>query len=114
MTSNSEPVIEAMLKRNMEDEVEIVQKGCEVEVSKKNVDPKVLFNLQSAESLHLDPKCCFVDDTTGQLLDPKATKEARELEMKTFKQMKVYEYVLKEIALTDKSGKIVGVRWVDV
>ena len=57
VTSNSEPVIEALLKRNMEDGIEdSVQKGCEVEVSKNNVDPKKLFNLQSAESLHLDPK----------------------------------------------------------
>ena len=115
VTSNSQAVIEALLKRNAKEDVEeSVRKGCEVEVVKKSENPKEIFNLQSSEDLHLDPKCYFVDDTTGQVLDSKATKEARKLEMKTFDEMKVYEYVRKEIALKDKDGKLVGVRWVDV
>ena len=39
---------------------------------------------------------------------------ARKLEMKKFQEMEVYEYVRREEARTDKKGKIVGVRWVDV
>jgi hypothetical protein len=34
--------------------------------------------------------------------------------MKTFEEMKVYEYVLKSDVLRKSTGKIVGVRWVDV
>lgn len=34
--------------------------------------------------------------------------------MKTFFEMGVYEYVKKELAVQNKLGKVVGVRWVDV
>ena len=54
-----------------------------------------------------------VDDHTGLELDREATKSARELEMKTFRDMEVYDYVPKVIAKADKKGKLVGVRWVD-
>jgi hypothetical protein len=36
------------------------------------------------------------------------------LEMKTFREMGVYEYVLKSEAVKSLRGKLVGVRWVDV
>ena len=74
-----------------------------------------LFDLHRTEDLHIDVrKCGYIDDTTGQTLDSKATLEGQNLEMKTFREMEVYEYVRKEVAVQDKSGKIVGVRWVDV
>ena len=54
------------------------------------------------------------DDLTGEELDPKLVKEAREEEMKGFKDFGVYEYVLRETARSDPTGKKIGVRWVDV
>jgi len=70
----------------------------------------------SQESIHDDgeTKGYFIDDTTGVKLNHEMVQEGRILEMKTFKEMGVYEYVLKSEAVQSKSGKLVGVRWVDV
>jgi len=56
----------------------------------------------------------YVDDTTGQLLDPEDVRKARQLEMKIFKDMDVYGYLKRDVAVKDREGKLVGVRWVDV
>ena len=68
------------------------------------------------ESLHDEgeSKWFYVDDNTGKVLGKKEVEDARRLEMKTFKDIGVYEYVKREIAVKDSSGKLVGVRWVDV
>ena len=114
VTTNSNAVAEAMLDNcGTKGVEEKVQKGCEVEKCEKLMRP--LLNLSSHGSLHQkDGTDIFVDDTTGIVLDLKATNDARKLEMQTLEEMKVYEYVRKEIALKDKRGKLVGVRWVDV
>ena len=54
------------------------------------------------------------DDLTGEELDPELVKEARSEEMQGFKDFGVYEYVLREVAKSDPTGKKIGVRWVDV
>ena len=56
----------------------------------------------------------FIDDSTGQTLDPIAVKAARDEELKTFEQMKVYEYVKMEKAMCEPDAKRIGVRWVDI
>ena len=56
----------------------------------------------------------YVDDTNGNVLDPKATKDARQLEMRTLSDMHVYDCVLRGDAVQDSFWEIVGVRWVDV
>ena len=78
VTSNSEPVIEAMLKRNIEDEIEdSVQKGCELETVKKIVNRKDLCNLQDPDALHIDQNAeCFIDDTLACYLTPKRVLKA--------------------------------------
>jgi len=55
----------------------------------------------------------FIDDTTGKELDAKLVRKARELELVTFREMGVYEYVPRGEARRS-GGKLVGVRWVDV
>jgi hypothetical protein len=56
----------------------------------------------------------YIDDTTGEVLDPKMVCEGRKEEMRIFKEMGVYVHVLREVAMKDEEGKLVGVRWVDV
>jgi len=55
----------------------------------------------------------FIDDTTGKVLNKKLVSKARILEMKTFREMKVYEYAERR-EVERSGGKLVGVRWVDV
>ena len=78
--------------------------------------PSFLMNLIDSGKLHAEDfkEGHYIDDTDGTMLDKKLVAEARKLEMKTFKEMGVYEYVSKEKAERDQQGKIVGVRWVDV
>ena len=52
-----------------------------------------------------------IDDISGKELNSKAVKLARQLELRTFKDMEVYEYMRREEAAS--RGKTVGVRWVD-
>ena len=132
--TNSVSVIDALLERPTEDKPcrfhhdansrnlcsvidEKVKKGVEVDVlmnANANEDPEAPYGAPGQDSLHSDDNAgIYIDDTTGLELDAKETATARRLEMKTFSDMKVYDYVPREIAITDKRGKIVGVRWVD-
>ena len=54
------------------------------------------------------------DDITGVELDPKLVEQARQEEIKTFKDMGVYvKAPIKEC--WDKTGKApIGVRWIDI
>ena len=54
------------------------------------------------------------DDVTGEELDPKLVRQGEQDEMKRFKQMKVYDYVLRGEAKKNSNGKFIGVRWVKV
>jgi len=56
----------------------------------------------------------YIGDTTGETLDPRRAAKAREEEMGTFNEMKVYVYVTREQALSDPEGKLMGAHWVDV
>ena len=47
-------------------------------------------------------------------MDPKLVELGEEKEMKTFKDRKVYKYVLRGEAQRNVNGKFVGVRWVRV
>jgi len=114
-TTNSEQIVEAILEKTNSSLEEKIQKGLDVEQIKNNQIPKEILNLTSSASLHYEnPGGTFIDDTTGSTLDQKETVKARQLEMRTFKEMDVYSYVLREEARGDKNGKVVGVRWVDV
>ena len=53
----------------------------------------------------------FIDDLSGKKLDSAKVRVARNLEMRTFEEMKVYEYMRREEARS--RGKVIGVRWVD-
>ena len=53
------------------------------------------------------------DDVSGVQLDPGLLKEARKVEMKFFREMKVYTRVPRAMQRM-KGGKVIGVRWVDV
>ena len=53
------------------------------------------------------------DNVSGVELDPELMKEARKLEMKFFKEMRVYTRVPRATHRM-KGGQIIGVRWVDV
>ena len=61
------------------------------------------------EEVH--PRGHSIDDINGEVLDYKKVKEARKQELKTFEEMKVYTYAMREE--TKCRGKLVGVRWVD-
>jgi hypothetical protein len=76
---------------------------------------KPLLSIGTHESIHDDGEASgyFVDDNTGIKLSDKLVNEGRMLEMKTFREMGVYEYVLKSEAVKSVNGKLVGVRWVD-
>ena len=98
--------------------IDSILDGFEIEQKKKieNVKLVEILMMSDIESLHefVDHGGFYVDDTSGRTLDPGKVKEARSKEMRTFGEMGVYEYVPKWKAKLDKSGKIVGVRWVDV
>ena len=55
----------------------------------------------------------FFDDVTGQELDKELATEARKLEMKFFRDMKVYEKVPRWHAARD-GCKVITTRWLDV
>ena len=95
--------------------VDVILDGAEIE------NNAVLFNLQKAAvaadvaSLHEKEFADwhYIDDITGETLDNEKVKAARKKEMDTFKEMAVYEYVRRVEATNSRSGKFVGVRWVD-
>ena len=53
------------------------------------------------------------DGITGDQICPELIQQAREEELNGFREMEVYEYVSREEALSDPTGIVVGVRWVD-
>ena len=53
-------------------------------------------------------------DITGEVLDPALVRQAKEEEMKRFRQMEVYKYATQEEAYNDPDGVVVDVRWVTV
>ena len=56
--------------------------------------------------------CRFLT-TTGDCINPELIQQARQEEMNGFRDMEVYEYVSRQEALSDPTGTVVGVRWVD-
>jgi len=115
LTTNSEQIVEAIKEKTNLKFEERVQKGLDLDICKRDQIRKDLFQLNSPESLHYEDICGnFIDDSTGFVLDQKETSKARKLEMNTFKEMDVYDYITREEAKKDKDGKIVGVRWVDI
>ena len=53
------------------------------------------------------------DDITGDQISPELIQQAREEELNGFREMEVYEYVGREEPLSDPTGTVVGVRWVN-
>ena len=112
LTTNSEQIVEALRERTNLSFEDRIKKGLDVDKSRQTESE--ILHLRSSESLHYaDPVGIFVDDSTGLVLDQKETMKARKLEMTSFKEMEVYDYIPREEARKDKDGKIVGVRWVD-
>ena len=63
-----------------------------------------------------DPdEICFqgLDHITEDYINPELIQQARQEEMHGFRDMEVHEYVSREEALSDPTGTVVGVRWVD-
>ena len=56
----------------------------------------------------------FMDDSTGKVLDAKKVVRTRIEELNTFKEMNVYEYVKRNVAVNDLTAKRIGVGWVGV
>ena len=54
-----------------------------------------------------------VDDVSGSFLDPALVSDARALEMKFFKDMRVYDRVPSS-EMIKRRGKIIKTRWIDV
>jgi hypothetical protein len=79
----------------------------------KNEKQKVLSMMEKGDGLHEQEEAygVYLDDISGKVLDTKAVEAARRSELKTFKEMEVYEYMRREEAAS--RGKKVGVRWVD-
>ena len=84
----------------------------------QNLESALTFlGLASSEpgELHADEfGGVYCDDNTGVTLPPSGVKRARGVEMERFKRMKVYKKVRREVAAKDPTGKLVGVRWVDI
>jgi len=77
---------------------------------------QALLSLQEHGGVHEENLASgyFIDDSTGVKLSDRLVLEGRALEMKTFQEMKVYEYVRRDEFKRNGVGKIVGVRWVDI
>ena len=54
------------------------------------------------------------DDSSGKVRDERLVQEACEEEMQSFRDMGVYEYVLRTTAQQAPNGRIVGVRWLKI
>ena len=67
-------------------------------------------------SLHaaVNVQWSYIDDTTGQVSNEECVNRARADELTSFYEMGVYAYVKREVAKRGSSGKLVGVRWVDI
>ena len=52
------------------------------------------------------------DDVSGAMLDPKLVRDGRDVEMGFFKNMRVYDKVLRS-EQADTGGKIIGTKWID-
>jgi len=78
--------------------------------AEKNV---AMYHAYDETELHeaLGDHGSFIDDISGESLNPAQVKAARKDELKTFKEMEVYEYA-KRSDVTAK-GKVVGTRWLD-
>jgi hypothetical protein len=53
----------------------------------------------------------YIDDVSGECLDSKQVKVARQIELKTFEEMEVFQYVRRSDI--SREGKLVGTRWLD-
>ena len=78
--------------------------------AEKNV---AMYHAYDETELHevLGDHGSYIDDISGESLNPAQVKAARKDELKTFKEMEVYEYA-KRSDVTAK-GKVVGTRWLD-
>ena len=56
----------------------------------------------------------YYDENTWEELDPKQVAVAEQAELQRFRDMKVYEYVPRDLAVNDVEGKFVKVKWVRV
>ena len=55
----------------------------------------------------------YLDDTSGSILDPKLTKEARQEEIEAIHDMIVYRKVPIALCLEETGKRPIGTRWVD-
>ena len=115
VTTNSSAVIGKVSRLERKTGIDkAISIGCELEVGLQKSRGLPLMSLHSKDGLHVEePAGHFVDDTTGNVLDTRAVLAGRRLEMKTFEEMQVYEYITEAEAKQDAKGKLVGVRWVD-
>jgi len=96
--------------------VDAILDGIDIEEQGRIYNLMTAMDVLNVEGLHerdYDDWGAFVDDLTGEVLKTKDVVEARKCELKTFKDMKVYEYVARAVAEGSRTGKIVGVRWLD-
>ena len=103
-------------KRSFERVETIISLGMIIERAAREMRLKEMFSTQHQDDLHEEhtTKGYFVDDSTGIKLNERMVLEGRKLEMETFKEMKVYDYIKRDEVKKNGTGKTVGVRWVDV
>jgi len=96
--------------------IDAIIDGFEIEDARKVFTIEDVMNKVHIDELHesQDSGWRYIDDNTGETLNKEKVRQARGEELKTFEEMGVYVYVKREVARADKSGKIVGVRWVDI
>ena len=92
---------------------QMIKETNEIKDMIKNEKQKVFSMMEKGGGLHDQEEVCgvYIDDISGQVLDSKAVEVARRSELKTFKEMEVYEHLRREGP--SSRGKVVGVRWVD-
>ena len=61
-----------------------------------------------------NPGYHYWDDTSGAVLDPALTKEARKEEIQAIRRMTVYKKVAIAMCLAETGRRPIGTRWVDV
>ena len=88
-------------------EVNDIRKKVRAEQHSASDVMNMVDNLHDAE----ETEGVHIDDVNGGELSKEKVVEARECELRTFRDMNVYTYVRREEA--QSRGKILGVRWVD-
>ena len=90
-----------------------VEESVDIQTKARAENNVVISHIYDETELHevLSDHGSYIDDISGECLNPTLVKEARKEELRTFKEMGVYVYV-KRSEVTPQA-KAVGTRWLD-